>query len=76
MATDIAFVVGCMALLGPRVPSGLRVLMLTLAIADDIGAILVIAIGYTTDLDLRMLALGLIGIDKLKEISKQSQNKA
>ena len=47
MATDIAFVVGCMAVLGSRVPSGLRVLLLSLAIADDIGAILVIAIGYT-----------------------------
>jgi NhaA family Na+:H+ antiporter len=47
MATDIAFVVGCMAVLGSRVPPGLRVMLLSLAIADDIGAILVIAIGYT-----------------------------
>jgi NhaA family Na+:H+ antiporter len=47
MATDIAFVVGCMAVLGSRVPPGLRILLLSLAIADDIGAILVIAIGYT-----------------------------
>jgi NhaA family Na+:H+ antiporter len=47
MATDIAFVVGCMAVLGSRVPVGLRVLLLSLAIADDIGAILVIAVGYT-----------------------------
>jgi len=47
MATDIAFVVGCMALLGSRVPNGLRVMLLSLAIVDDIGAILVIAFGYT-----------------------------
>lgn len=47
MATDIAFVVGCMAILGHRVPHGLRVMLLTLAIADDIGAILVIAFGYS-----------------------------
>ena len=48
MATDIAFVVGCMALLGKRVPYGLRVMVLSLAIVDDIGAILVIAVGYTS----------------------------
>jgi len=62
MATDIAFVVGCMAILGPRVPHGLRVLLLSLAIADDIGAILVIAIGYTTGLDFLMLAVGFLGL--------------
>jgi NhaA family Na+:H+ antiporter len=61
MATDIAFVVGCLALLGSRVPLSLRVMLLSLAIADDIGAILVIAIGYTETLDLLALALGLAG---------------
>ena len=60
MATDIAFVVGCMALLGPRVPRGLRVLILSLAIADDIGAILVIAIGYTEELSLEYLLVALL----------------
>ncbi len=60
MATDIAFVVGCMALLGSRVPHGLRVLILSLAIADDIGAILVIAVGYTEELYLENLFVGLL----------------
>jgi NhaA family Na+:H+ antiporter len=60
MATDIAFVVGCMALLGPRVPHGFRVLILSLAIADDIGAILVIAVGYTDTIRLGFLLGGFV----------------
>ena len=62
MATDIAFVVGCMAILGSRVPPGLRIVLLSLAIADDIGAILVIAIGYTSSLHWEALVLGFVGI--------------
>ena len=58
MATDIAFVVGFLALLGRRVPFGLKILLLTLAIADDIGAILVIAVVYSTDLNWSALLLG------------------
>lgn len=46
MATDTAFVIGALALLGSRVPAGLRVFLLSLAIFDDVGAILVVAIGY------------------------------
>jgi Na+:H+ antiporter, NhaA family len=61
MATDIAFVIGCLAVLGPRVPRGLRVLLLSLAIADDIGAILVIAFGYAHGLKPLWLALGISG---------------
>ena len=58
-ATDIAFVVGCMAILGKKVPHALRVMILTLAIADDIGAILVIAIGYPSGDGINFAALGI-----------------
>lgn len=57
-ATDIAFVVGCMAILGKKVPHALRVMILTLAIADDIGAILVIAIGYPSGDGINFASLG------------------
>ncbi len=62
MATDIAFVVGCLAVLGRRIPPSLRILLLSLAIADDIGAILVIAIGYTERIDWDWLLFGLAAI--------------
>jgi len=61
MATDIAFVVGVLAAFGPRVPLGLKVFLLSLAIADDMGAVLVIAVAYTGHLDLSMLALAAAG---------------
>lgn len=61
MATDIAFVVGCMALLAPKIPPALRVMLLSLAIVDDIGAILVIAFGYTEQVHMPWLILGLAG---------------
>lgn len=50
MATDIAFAVGVVSLLGTRVPSGMKIFLLSLAIVDDIGAITVIAIFYTSNL--------------------------
>lgn len=62
MATDTAFVIGCMALLGSRIPQGLRVFMLSLAIVDDIGAILVVAIGYSSHIAWGALALGALGL--------------
>jgi NhaA family Na+:H+ antiporter len=70
MATDIAFVVGCLALLGPRVPHALRVLLLSVAIADDIGAILVIAIGYTDAIGWGALGLGFLGIGAIGLLSR------
>ena len=62
MATDIAFVVGAITILGKRVPHGLKVFLLTLAIVDDIIAVLVIAIFYTSQISLIWLFSALIGV--------------
>ncbi len=62
MATDIAFAVGVLTLLGSRVPAALRILLLTVAIIDDVGAILIIAIFYSTGFDLNGLLLAGVGV--------------
>jgi Na+/H+ antiporter NhaA len=65
ISTDTAFLVGALALVGPRVPGRLRVFLLALAVVDDIGALSIIALVYTEDfspLPLLIAAVGLAGI--------------
>ena len=61
MATDTAFVIGCLALLGQRIPNSLRIFMLSMAVVDDIGAIVVVAIGYGSEIDWLSITCALIG---------------
>ncbi|SDJ17557.1 sodium/proton antiporter, NhaA family [Ferrimonas sediminum] len=62
MATDTAFVIGCLALLGRRIPKSLRIFMLSLAVVDDIGAIMVVAIGYGSEIDWFPIGLAMLGL--------------
>ena len=71
MATDIAFAVGILTLLGSRVPPALRIVLLALAVIDDLGAILVIAVFYSSGINsggLVVAAFGLLSVVVLKRL--------
>ena len=68
-ATDIAFALGILALLGPRVPPALKVFLLTLAILDDLGAIIIIALVYTENLSTAALAVAAAAIAALAALN-------
>lgn len=76
MATDIAFAVGVLALLGKRVPPALRVLLLALAVIDDLGAIVVIALFYSSGIaasGLLVAGLGLLGVFAMQRLGVRSK---
>jgi Na+:H+ antiporter, NhaA family len=69
-ATDIAFVVGILALLASRVPAALKAFLLAVAIIDDLGAIIIIAAFYTADINQQMLANAALSISALALLNR------
>ncbi|AUX77619.1 Na+/H+ antiporter NhaA [Sinorhizobium fredii] len=70
MSTDTAFVIGCLAVLGSRIPGSLRLFLLSLAIFDDVGAILVVAIGYGEALNWAALGTAGLGLAVVAAIAR------
>lgn len=69
-ATDIAFAMGVVGLLGRRVPAALRLFLLTLAVVDDIGAVIVIALAYTAHVDALWLAAAAGGLAAMVALNR------
>jgi len=74
-ATDIAFALGVLALVGKRAPAALKVFLLTLAILDDLGAIVIIALFYTADLKIDYLLLSLIPLAGLVLLNRNGSHR-
>ena len=75
MATDIAFAVGVLALVGTRAPASLKVFLLTLAVADDLGAIIVIAVFYSRGVDLTWLLIAAAAVAAVVVMAKAGVRK-
>ena len=74
-ATDIAFAVGIMSILGNRVPTSLKVFLIALAIADDLGAILVVALFYGGSINLLLLSISVIILIGIYFINKSGEKR-
>lgn len=74
-ATDIAFAIGVLALLGKGVPPALKIFLLTLAILDDMGAILVIALFYGSGIDLGYLSMALVPLAGLIALNMRGSHR-